>query len=236
MLMALMKMRWFSFIHILKSGNKVSKSIMSTTLLEKLFQECLRDRCLVLFFLISIIHINDIFSFIKEATLYNYADENTLAFFSRSLFDLITVLEKESINALDWLEQNEMIANPNKFHALFIEKDQTDTCGINLNFQGHSIKSEETVKLLGITLDYEFNFDTHTSNLCKKAAAQLNVLKRLKSFIGFTEKETLVQSFVYSNFNYCPFVWYFSPSKSVQKIERTQERVLRFLYNDNNSS
>ena len=91
-------------------------------------------------------------------------------------------------------------------------------------------------KLLGVTLDYKLNFDPHISNLCKKAAAQLNVLKRLKSFIGFAEREVLVQSFVYSNFNYCPLVWYFSSSKSLQKLERIQERALRFLYNDHKSS
>ena len=46
----------------------------------------------------------------------------------------------------------------------------------------------------------------------------------------------MVQSFVYSNFNYCPLVWYFSSSKSLQKIEKIQERALRFLHNDHVSS
>ena len=105
-----------------------------------------------------------------------------------------------------------------------------------LGLQDHAIKSEETVKLLGVTLDNKLNFDTHISNLCKKAATQLNVLKRLRSFIGFEQKKVLVQSFVYSNFNYCPLVWYFSSMKSLQKIEKLQERALRFLYNDRKSS
>ena len=151
-------------------------------------------------------YINDLFFFIKQATMYNYADDNTLAYFSRSLPDLVKVLEKEAGNALSWLEQNEMIANPDKFHALFVKKDQTNTLGINLDFQGHTMKSEEIVKLLGVTQDYKLNFDPHISNLCKKAASQLNVLKRLSSFIGFAEREVLAQSFVYSNFNYCPLV------------------------------
>ena len=181
-------------------------------------------------------YINDLFFFIKQATMYNYADDNTLAYFSKSLPDLVRVLEKEAGNALSWLEQNEMIANPDKFHALFVKKDQTNTCGIKLDFSGQSIQSEENVKLLGVTLDYKLNFDQHISNICKKAASQLNVLKRLKSFIGFAEKEILVQSFVYSNFNYCPLVWYFSSSKSLQKIEKIQERALRFLHNDHVSS
>ena len=129
----------------------------------------------------------------------DYSDDNTLAFFSKSLPDLVRVSENEADSALSWLEQNEMIANPRKFHALFVKKDQINTCCISLDFQGHSIKSKETFKLLGVTLDYKLNFDPYLSNLCKKATAQLNVLKRLKSFIGFAEKEAFVQSFVYPN-------------------------------------
>ena len=79
------------------------------------------------------------------------------------------------------------------------EKNQTNTSGEQININGKIIKSEETVKLLGVTLDYRLDFDPHISNLCKKAATQLNVLKRLKMFIGFQEKKILVQSFVYSN-------------------------------------
>ena len=181
--------------------------------------------------------LNDLFFFRKQATIYNYAEDNTLACFSESLPELVRVLEEEAGNTLSWLDQNEMIANPNKFHALFVKKkDQKNTSGINLDFLGQSIQSTETVKVLGVTLDYKLNFDPHISNICKKAASQLNVLKRLKSFIGFAEKEILVQSFVYSNFNYCPLVWYFSTSTSLQKVEKIQERALRFLHNDHVSS
>ena len=46
----------------------------------------------------------------------------------------------------------------------------------------------------------------------------------------------IVQSFIFSNFEYCPLVWYFSSSKSLQKIEKLHESALRFLYNDHTSS
>ena len=181
-------------------------------------------------------YINDLFLFMKQATLHNYADDNTLAYFSETMPDLVKTLEKETGVALSWLENNEMIANPEKFHAILLKKNQTNTSGEQININGKMIKSEETVKLLGVTLDNRLDFDPHISNLCKKAVTQLNVLKRLKNFIGFKKKKILVQSFVYSNFNYCPLVWYFSSGKSLQKIEQLQERALRFLYNDHISS
>ena len=182
------------------------------------------------------VYLNDLFLFIKQATLYNYADDNTLACFSKTLPDLVRALEAEAGVALDWLKENYMIANPSKFHALLIKKGQTTTSGERISIQGKTIKSENSVKLLGIQLDYKLNFDPHISALCKKAATQLNVLKRLRAYIGFDARKVLVQSFVYSNFNYCPLVWHFCSAKSMHKIEKVQERALRFLHNDHASS
>ena len=128
-----------------------------------------------------------------------------------------------------------MIANPEKLHAILLRKSQTSTSGETINIDGEIINSEETVKLSGVSLDYRLDFDPHMSNICKEAATQLNFLN-LKSFIGFKEKKVLVQSFIFSNFEYYPLVWYFSSSKSLQNIEKLHERALRFLYNDHTSS
>ena len=50
--------------------------------------------------------------------------------------------------------------------------------------------------------------------------------------MGIKEKEILLNSLVYSNFNYCLLVWHFCSAKSVKKIEKIQERALRILYNN----
>ena len=129
-----------------------------------------------------------------------------------------------------------MIANPDQFHAVLVTKGRDDTVGEKLIIQGKQIQSENAVRLLGIKIDHRLTFDDHISDLCRKAAAQLNALKRLKGYMDFKTKEILVHSFVFSNFNYCPLVRYFSSEKSVKKIEKIHERALRFLYNDSSSS
>jgi len=137
------------------------------------------------------------FFFITQATLYNYADDNTLAYFSITKPDFVATLEKETGVALSWLKQSEMISNPETFHAILLRKNQTSTSWQKISIDGEIIKPEETVKPLGVTLDYRLHFDSHISNICKNAATQLNVLQRLKSFIGFKEKTILVQSFMF---------------------------------------
>ena len=87
-------------------------------------------------------------------------------------------------------------------------------------------------KLIYIAIDDQLNFESHISEICRKAAGQLNALKRLGFYIPLESRKILANSFILSNFNYCPLVWYFSTAKQVQKIEKIQERVLRFVHND----
>ena len=46
----------------------------------------------------------------------------------------------------------------------------------------------------------------------------------------------LLDSFIFSNFNYCPLVWHFRSATLSQKIEKIEEWTLRLLYNDSYSS
>ena len=51
------------------------------------------------------LYINDLFLYIKKATLHNYADDDTLTAFSNTVPNLVRILEQESNVAIDWLER-----------------------------------------------------------------------------------------------------------------------------------
>jgi hypothetical protein len=40
------------------------------------------------------------------------------------------------------------------------------------------------VKLLGVTIDYELKFNSHITNICRKASKQLDVLKRMGKYLN----------------------------------------------------
>jgi hypothetical protein len=75
-------------------------------------------------------------------------------------------------------------------------------------------------------------FDKHISEICKKSACQLNVLKRIGSYLNKLGHLTIYYSFILSNFTYCPVTWPFCSEKNTKKMEKIQERALRFIYND----
>ena len=48
----------------------------------------------------SNIFLNDIFNFVEESILYNYADDNTLSYSDTELNKIVDILEKESLNLI----------------------------------------------------------------------------------------------------------------------------------------
>ena len=87
------------------------------------------------------------------------------------------------------------------------------------------INCEDVVKLLGVDIDYQLNFDQHISNLCRKAGQQLNVLERLCPFLSRLNKLTIFHTFILSNSNYCPLAWHFCSEINSKKLEKIQERA-----------
>ncbi len=99
-----------------------------------------------------------------------------------------------------------------------------------------TIERESQIKLLGITIDDKLKFDKHIDILYKNAARQINVLFRYSGKLDTKEGKVIHNIFILANFNYCPLVWHFCAKSSTMKIEKTQERALRFLLNDKTSS
>ena len=166
------------------------------------------------------VFINDLFYFIEGSNLHNFADDNTLSNNADCIEELIIKLEGLSDNAIDWMDNNYMIANPAKFHAILLTKSRSNTVGKTLKIKNNFIQSESKVELLGLTIDNRLSFHSHISSIRKKAAKQLNALKKLGSFLNFTQRKALSQSFVLANFNYCPTIWHFCSAKDQHKMEK----------------
>ena len=175
---------------------------------------------------------NDLYMLLNSNNLFNFADDNTISAFSETVEGLINILQTETEKSLDWMENNDMIVNPDKFDAIILTKDRRDNTGIEITVNDTIIKSNEKVDLLGLTLDDKLSFETHVSAICKKASGQLNALKRLSPRLTYKSCKAAVDAFILSNFNYCPLVWYFSTARELQKIERIQERALRLIHDD----
>ena len=98
------------------------------------------------------VFINDLYMLLNSNNLFNFADDKTISTFSVTVEGLINILQTETEKSLDWMENNDMIVNPDKFDAIILTKDRRDNTGIEITVNDTIIKSNEKVDLLGLTL------------------------------------------------------------------------------------
>ena len=179
---------------------------------------------------------DDFFHLIDKASVHNFADDNSLSAFKSNIKKLKVILESESKTAISWFQSNKMIANLGEFQGIIIDKKKQNHTAEYISIDQKNIKTSPSVKLLGVHIDNKLNFILHITKICRSAANQLHALVRFRMFLNFEEKKTLINSYFYSNFNYCPLVWMFISAKSLNKVESLQKWALLFLYEDYVSS
>ena len=163
------------------------------------------------------IYINDLFFNFAETDICNYADDTTL----------ITRLERDSINAIVWCENNYMKLNEEKCYFL-ISCNKIEHLWAKIGDAMIWESSKENI--LGVTIDTDLKFDEHVSNLCLRAGRKLTALARLTKIVSFDKRRLLLKSFVESQFVYCPLTWKFYSRKLNNKINKIHERALRIVY------
>ena len=88
----------------------------------------------------------------------------------------------------------------------------------------------------GITIDTNLNFYSHLKQLCKIVANKLNALTRIICYLDKKQINLLYNSFSKGQLSYCPLTWTFCSRRSNNLINKLQERALRVVYNDYDSS
>ena len=179
------------------------------------------------------IYLNDLFFALKDVEVCNFADDTTPFVCDLELNTALNKLEENSAIALTWFEINYMKLSSDKCHLLVSGHHYEETF---VNIGKDKIWESKSVKLLGITIDKELKFDKHVDQACLKANKKLNVLSRMQSFLSAKKRKVIFNSFIESQFKYCPLIWMFCSRKSNDKINRLHERSLRIAYKDFDSS
>ena len=92
------------------------------------------------------------------------------------------------------------------------------------------------MRLLGINIDNKLNFSEHVKIVTVKGGRQVDVLMRLRNLIPEKAKLQLYKTAILPHLAYCSVVWHFIRASDTRKLERIQERALRSIYRDKNST
>ena len=120
------------------------------------------------------IYLNDLLFFLKDAGICNFADDTYIS--DASLESVLKSLEKNSMLAVRWFQNNYTKLNTDKCH-LIVSGYKREQIWENV---GKDLIWESTgVKLLEIIIARDLKLEKHVLKLCSKANQKLRALSRM---------------------------------------------------------
>ena len=97
--------------------------------------------------------LNDLFLFLEESDVYNYADDNSLSVADICIHKIITKLESDIKILETWFKNNGMVLNEGKCQFMIIEPSNISRNNkAKIKIENKFIEEINKGKLLGITL------------------------------------------------------------------------------------
>ena len=103
------------------------------------------------------------------------------------------------------------------------------------------------MKLLDVTIDKDLNFNEHVADIVRRVSNQIQVVQRHKKLINTDTETKLYKAYLLPHLCYCSVVWHhcgqrnfcvawhYCGQRNLRKLEKINERSLRFVFNDNSS-
>ena len=142
------------------------------------------------------------FFVINDINFPSYPDDNTPYVASDRIEDVIKILENDSIKLFKWFSGNMMKANKDKCHLIVSSNED-----VSMKLENIEIENSNCQRLLGIKIDSKLNFKEHLDGIIKKTSRKINFLSRIAPYMNIEKGRLLMNSFIASQFNYCPLIW-----------------------------
>ena len=161
------------------------------------------------------IYICDLFLENSDVDIANYTDDNTPYACSSDLDSVIFKLQKNTEIIFRWFYNNNLILNAEKCHLIMSTKRN-----LEIKVLSCSTRNEDSVKLLGIHLNNDLNFDYHVNQICKKElrSKKLHALARIAKYVDINKRRMLMKAVVSSQFSYCPLIWNIGSTTSTREL------------------
>jgi hypothetical protein len=173
------------------------------------------------------LYTSQISQIIKADGFVSYADDSYVVIIEDDLEVALQRIEQTSAKHVEYLESLGMKINTTKTEVVFFNKKQEIITDVK--FAGVIVKSQPTLKALGVTFDYKLSWETHIRQTAAKANRKLSVLQKIRKF--FTQKQFLqiLTSQFFSVLFYCSQAWLTSATKRTywSLINSVHYRALR---------
>ena len=147
--------------------------------------------------ILFLLYINNLPSVTKFNTLL-FADDTTLTLSNESLREREKSVNSELTSIVAWMQTNKLTINFEKTNFILFG-DESQRHSMNIFCSQETISQVDSVKYLGILIDYKLTWNSHLEHLGKKVASGVSVLFKLQPFADIHLLRIVYFSLVYSH-------------------------------------
>ena len=183
--------------------------------------------------ILFLLYINDLPESVLSSIVDIFADDTTLSVSNCTLETIVNCLNSDLLNIENWCVSNKMCVNPEKTKIMYFSSQRKANCiseaASSVQYNGSSIEKSMSEKLLGVTLDTTFSWDSHVSTVLKKCNSLLYLLSRIKVFLSIPQRKLFFNSYILPHLDYCCVVWGNLNVSLESKIVRFQKTAARLI-------
>jgi len=145
----------------------------------------------------------------------------------------------EAINTMEtcvaqlqiWLSSQKLILNPKKSEFIIFSSRHNVQYLTNLSIQigGHRITSSDSVRDLGVFLDYQLTLSVHVDKIRRQSFMLLRLISKIRRFLSKNHCALLIDSLVLSRINFCASVFIGLPKHQFNRIQSIMTYAIRVI-------
>ena len=162
-----------------------------------------------------------------------YADDCTfsLSYCRQDSQRAVAAVNKQLKAAEEWGKAWQVDFAPNKTHAMVVSRSPAASQAVEgqLQFEGVRLPLQDTIKVLGITIDRELRYDQHITTVARRTSQRVSALRRVAGSLDSRGILTLYKAQIRPCMEYGALAWMSGAATHTRRLDAVQRRALRLL-------
>jgi len=181
--------------------------------------------------LLFLIYINDLYHIAHNSFPLLFADDTNLFFTGKNNDVLTNTVNNELAIITGWLESNKLSLNIKKTnYMLFTFRSRNKNASdLDIKIKSNSVERVYMSKFLGIMIDCHLLWDSHIKHINTKLSKTVGILAKARRYLPKECLKDLYYTFAYPYLIYCNHVWGNTHKTYLDKIIKTQKKLIRII-------
>jgi hypothetical protein len=183
--------------------------------------------------LLFLLYINDLPSYSSKLKFIMFADDTNIIYSHKDPKLLESTLNKELNIISNWFKLNKLSLNIKKTNIMIFKNkySHVPTPDIKITIDDKNIDRVKVTKFLGILIDDNLSWKSHTSHVTKIVSKYNGIFRRLRPFLPLDVLNSLYNTLVFPYLNYCAIIWADNNNAHIHSLFLIQKKIIRTCTN-----